>query len=183
MKHLLVKTSNWKFILPALIGFIYCIFLFQEAQTKMSEIAGEEVLMIDVRNDYTLNEINDFFTKIKPEGRQIHRQATGVVDMIFPFAYGLFFILLSAYFLKKITYPESNWMWLALFPILLMLIDFKENWNTLHLLDTFPNLTNDMVDSAAKLTSIKAMFVNLSMGLPLVLSIIWMIQWLRNRNN
>lgn len=181
MKAFLAKTSNWKFILPALFAFIYCIFLFQAAESEMSQIAGEKVTMIDVRSDYTLEEINDFFTKIQLEGRQIHAHITGVVDMIFPFAYGLLFILLSAFFLKKITRPDSNWMYLSLLPILLMLVDFKENLNTLSLLETFPNLTAEMVDNASKVTGIKAMLTNISMGLPLVLGIIWVVKTINNK--
>ena len=181
MKALLAKTSNWKFILPALLAFICCIYLFQNAESEMSQIAGEKVVMIDLMSDYTLEEINDFFTKIKAEGRQIHQHATGVVDMIFPFVYGLLFILLSAFFLKKITRPDSNWMYLSLLPILLMLVDFKENFNTLNLLETFPNLTAEIVDSASKVTGIKAMLTNISMGLPLVLGIIWGAKWLMSK--
>lgn len=181
MKDLLVKTSNWKFIIPALLCFIYCIYLFQSAQTEMSQIMGEEAKMIDVRSNYTLDEINDFFTKLKPEGRQIHKRTTGVTDMIFPFAYGTLFILLSAFFLKKIARPDSNWMYLSLFPILLMLVDFKENFNTLNLLERFPNLTNEMVDSAAKITDLKAILTNISMGLPLILGIIWLVKWGLNK--
>ena len=177
MKNLLAKTSNWKFIIPALLGCVYCIYLFQSAQTEMSQIIGEEAVMIDVRSDYTLNEINDFFTKLKLEGRQIHQRTTGVTDMIFPFAYGTLFILLSAFFLKKITRLDSNWMYLSLLPVLLMVVDFKENFNTLNLLEKFPNLTNEMVDSAAKITSLKAMLVNISMGLPLILGIIWLVKY------
>ncbi len=46
--------------------------LFQVAQRKTNQLAGEEVLMIDMRSNYSLNEINTFFTNIKSEGRQIH---------------------------------------------------------------------------------------------------------------
>ncbi|MGB1241119.1 MAG: hypothetical protein ACPG49_01270 [Chitinophagales bacterium] len=181
MKNLLAKTSNWKFILPALLGFIYCIYLFQGYQSEMSAIAGEEVLMIDVRESYTLNEINDLFTKIKAEGREVHRYATGVTDMIFPFVYGILFILLAAFFLKKITRPDSNWMYLSLFPILLMLVDYKENFNTLNLLGKFPELTPKMVESASQITGIKSTLVSLSMGLPLILGLIYLGKYIAVR--
>ncbi|MFK7908256.1 MAG: hypothetical protein AB8B69_24210 [Chitinophagales bacterium] len=181
MKNLLAKTSNWKFIVPALLGFIYCIYLFQTYQSEMSTIAGEEVMMIDVREAYILNEINDLFTKIKEEGRQIHRYATGVTDMIFPFVYGILFILLAAFFLKKITRPDSNWMYLSLIPIVLMLVDYKENFNTLNLLEKFPELTPEMVESASRITSIKGTLVNISMGLPLILGLICLVKYIAAR--
>lgn len=181
MTNLLAKFSNWKLILPAFLAFVFCIYLFQDGESKMSAIAGEPTPMIDVRENYDLAEINDFFGKIKEEGREIHAFSTGVVDMIFPFAYGLLFILLSAYFLKKITSPESKWMYLSLFPILLMIVDFIENTNTLNLLKTYPNLTADMVDSAAQITSIKSTLTSISMLLPIVLGLIWLVKWFRNK--
>ncbi len=181
MKKLLAKTSNWKLIIPALLCCVYCIMLFQKAQSEMSQICGHEVEMIDVRNNYTLDEINNFFTNLKSEGRQIHRHATAVVDMVFPLGYGILFILISAFFLNKITHDNSNWLYLSLFPILLMLVDVKENFNTLNLLEKFPNLTKDMVQSAAKVTYIKSMLVNACLGLILILGIVFLIKWASNK--
>lgn len=181
MKIFLAKASNWKLILPAFLVSAYCIYLFQTYQADMGAMIGEETLIIDMRSGYTEPEISEFFTQLKEEGRSLHHYVTGVVDMIFPIGYGLLFILFSAYFLKKITSPESNWMYLSLIPLLLMLVDYKENFNTLEMLSAFPNLTAEMVSSAAKVTSIKAMLVNVSMGLPLFLAIVWTVKWMYNR--
>lgn len=181
MTNFLAKLANWKLIIPALLGFIYCIYLFQNAETQMSELAGVRTPMIDTRNNYDLAEIQEFFTIIKPEGREVHRFATGVVDMIFPWAYGILFILISAFFLKKITSPDSKWMYLSLFPVLLMVVDYIENFNTLELLDSFPNLTTEMVDSAASVTGIKSTLTNMSIFLPLFLGVFWLIKWGKNR--
>ena len=178
-----MATSNWKFIIPALLGFVYCIYLFQVAQRKTNQLAGEEVLMIDMRSNYSLNEINTFFTNIKSEGRQIHKHITGVTDMIFPIAYGILFILLSAFFLKKLAGPDSNWMYLSLVPVLLMILDYMENFNTLELLETYPDLTAEMVDNASNITGLKGILTNISMGLPLILGIVWLVKKFTNRSN
>lgn len=176
MKNALAQYSTWRLILPAFIAFVVCIYFFQKAQNEMSVLAGEEVVIIDMMPSYDKAKINDFFIKIKPEGRAIHKQTTGVVDMVFPFAYGLLFILLSAFFLKKIAGPNSNWIYLSLFPVLLMLVDFKENLNTLDLLKSFPNLDADQVNSASKITGIKSMLTNLSMAMPLILGLVWLVK-------
>lgn len=147
----------------------------------MSELAGVHTPMIDTRNGYDLVEIQEFFTIIKQEGRASHKFATGVVDMIFPWAYGILFVLISAFFLKKITSPDSKWMYLSLFPVLLMIVDYIENFNTLELLESYPNLTAEMVDTASKVTGIKSMLTQLSMTLPLILGIIWLCVWAKNR--
>lgn len=148
----------------------------------MSDLAGEDVVMIDMMSDYDKEEISDFFTKIKPEGREIHRHMTAVVDMIFPFAYGALFILLAAFFLKKIVGPNSNWMYLSLIPVLLMIFDFKENLNTLALLKSYPDLNGDMVDSASTITGIKSMLTTVSMALPLILGLIWIVKTVMNKS-
>ena len=176
MKRALVKFSTWKFIVPALVAFIVCIYLFQKGQNEMSALAGKEVIMIDMMPQYDKDEISDFFTKIKPEGREIHRHMTAVVDMVFPFAYGALFILLSAFFLKRVVSPDSNWIYISLIPILLMVVDFKENLNTLALLKSYPNLDADMVASASTITSVKSMLTTISMVLPLLLGMIWIIK-------
>jgi len=181
MTSLLAKLSNWKLIIPALLAFIYCIYLFQTSEAQMSELAGVHTPMIDTRSGYDLEEIQEFFTIIKPEGRAAHRFATGVVDMIFPWAYGILFILISAFFLKNLTDPDSKWMYLSLFPVLLMIVDYIENFNTLELLDTYPKLTAEMVDAASNITSIKTILTQLSMTLPLILGLIWLVIWGKNR--
>lgn len=181
MTQLLAKMANWKFIVPALLAFIYCIYLFQIYGEQLNVLAGEEVPIIDMRRNYDVEEINTFFTKIKPEGRAIHQYVTGVVDMIFPFAYGFLFILLSAFFLKKITSPDSKWMYLSLVPVLLMLVDYVENFNTLAMLKAYPDLSAEMVASASKITGIKSTLTEISMFLPLFLGIFWLIKWVRNR--
>lgn len=181
MKSLLSKTSNWKFIVPAFIAFAVCLYLFQGAQERMNLLAGEEAPMIDMRNDYTMQEISDFFTKLKEEGRKIHQHTTGITDMIFPFAYGFLFILLSAYFLKKIAGPNSNWMYLSLIPILLMLADFKENFNTLNLLNQYPNLTEEMVAKASLVTGVKSTLTEISMALPIILGVVYLAKKFMNR--
>lgn len=177
MKKILAKTSNWRFIISAFLICVFCIFQFEQAQRVMSQIAGEEVTTIDVLKTYSLKEINQLFGKLQHEGREIHRQTTKVTDMIFPFGYGLLFILLSAFFLKKITRPEANWMYLSLIPILLVLVDFKENFNTLNLLEAYPNLTVEMVDSASKVTHFKTFLVYIFILMPTILGVIWGVKW------
>lgn len=177
MTNFLAKSANWKLILPAFLGFVVCIYFFQKGEAKMSALAGEKVQMIDVRQDYDAAEIKDFFTKIQEEGREEHRFATGVVDMIFPFAYGILFTLLSAFFLKKMAGPNSKWMYLSLVPILLMIVDYIENFNTLEMLDKYPDLSEELVANASNITGIKSTLTSISMTLPLILGIIWLIKW------
>ena len=181
MKKLLTTASNWKFILPSFLAFIVCLYLFQVNQAKINAITGTESPIVDLRKDYDKAEIHDFFSQLTEEGRQIHTEVTSILDMIFPFAYGSFFILLSAFFLKQIIPSESNWIYLALIPVLLMIVDYIENFNTLAMLDAFPDLDEQKVAQASQITSIKNMLTYASQAVVLIPGLLFLIQWLRNR--
>jgi len=181
MKKLLTTASNWKFILPSFLAFIVCLYLFQVNQAKINEITGTESPIVDLRKDYDKAEIQEFFGLLKEEGREIHRSTTGILDMIFPFTYGSFFILLSAFFLKQIIPSESNWIYLALVPVLLMIVDYIENFNTLAMLDAFPDLDAQKVAEASQITGIKNMLTYASQAIVLIPGLLYLIQWLRKR--
>ena len=181
MKKLLTTASNWKIILPSFLAFMVCLYLFQEYQSEINAITGEESPIVDLRKDYDKAEIQEFFGLLKEEGRQMHRDITGILDMIFPFAYGSFFILVCAFFLKKITHSQSNWMYLALFPILLMLVDYWENFNTLGMLDAFPDLDAQKVVEASRITGLKNILTYVSQAIFLLSGLIYLFKYLRNR--
>ena len=147
--ELLAKVSSWKFITPFFLLTAFLLYLFIQGQNEMSAIVGEEVTLIDLWKGYNLEEVTAFFEKLKPEGRAIHQQLTGVHDMIFPFAYGPFFILIFAFFLKNIFGRESKWLLLSLFPVLNMGVDYMENLNTLEMLKSFPNITEAMASKGS----------------------------------
>lgn len=161
--NLLNKTANWKFILIFfLLNAFFTGYLFNNAGQALNQLAGQEVEMLDLRHNYTLEEVNIFFTAIKEEGRQIYYDVIAVTDMIFPFVYGPFFIFILAFFIKKISTPSSKWLYLSLFPVLIMILDYAENLNTLQLLDSFPNLTAVAVEKGSNLTSIKHLLIEVS---------------------
>ena len=155
MINLLVKLSNWKFILPAFLGTLFCVFLFLNGMEKMSFIAGEKMELIDARKSYTLEEVNVFFTKLTAEGRAVHQQLTRVIDMLFPLIFGALSILLLAFLIKNIFGADSKLLYLALYPIIGMTVDYMENFNTLALLAAFPDLTTAMVEKGSRLTALK----------------------------
>lgn len=165
----------------ALAGTVYCLYLFQQVQAALSSLAGQEVTMIDLHSNYTVETIQLFFQQITEEGRAIHYQATAITDMIFPFAYGLFFILLLARFLQKAFGASSHWMYLAYFPVILMGVDFLENIQILHLLKNSHQLTTEMVAYAAQLTFVKNILINMVLALVLLTGGLAVAQWQRQR--
>lgn len=179
MKNLVVKLSNPPLIAIAFLATLYCMYLFQEAQASLSILAREEVRLIDLHSNETLETLQHFFEQITEEGRAIHYQTTVVVDMVFPFAYGLFFILLLARFLQKGFGATSNWIYLAYFPVLLMGVDFLENIQILNLLKNSHQLTAELVEHTAQLTFLKNILISAVLGLVILTGGWAIIQWQR----
>jgi len=181
MINLLVKLSNWKFILPAFLLTLISVFLFLNGQKEMTLIAGEEMELIDARKNYTLEEVNVFFTKLTAEGRAVHQQLTGVNDMLFPIIFSTLSILLLAFFIKNIFGPQSKLLYLALYPIIGMSVDYMENFNTLALLASFPDLTTAMVEKGSQLTALKHQLGFFRFAGILGLGGVWLFNLIRKR--
>lgn len=181
MIQLLAKISNWKFISLFFLLTAALLYLFIQGQNQMSVFAGEEVTLIDLWKGYDLEEVTTFFEKLKPEGRAIHQQLTGVNDMIFPFAYGPLFILIFAFFLKNIFGSESKWLLLSLFPVVTMGVDYLENHNTLEMLKSFPNISEAMASKGLLYLQIKNLSSLIRNILFVVLGIAWIVKIFKNR--
>jgi hypothetical protein len=165
MKNILVKMSNWKFILPLFILFlIFPALLFPHYQGCMAEIAGQEVMPLDSRFSYTYDEVKNDFGKLGSEGRNTYRLVIAKVDMLFPVFYVPLFILVLAWLLKKITREDSAWTVLSLFPVVGILFEYLENFNTLSLLDSYPAITEDSVSWGERMTRLKHIFLMLSIA-------------------
>lgn len=181
MIRFLAKISNWKSILFFFLLTAGLLFLFVQGQNQMSEITGKEVTLIDLWKKYTLTEVTTFFEELKPEGRAIHQQLTGVHDMIFPFAYGPLFILIFAFFLKNIFGEDSKWLLLSLFPIVTMGVDYMENLNTLEMLKAFPNITETMASKGSFYLEMKNLSSLIRNVLFVLLGLAFIVKKVKNR--
>src|SRR5690242_13390624 len=101
MKKILIRMSNWKFILPSFVLFLtFAVVLFPHYQSRMTESAGQAVVPLDSRFSYKAGEVKNDFDKLGPEGRDTYRFVVAAVDMVFPVAYSALFILVLARLMK-----------------------------------------------------------------------------------
>ena len=172
MTHLLSKYSNWKLILPAFIFFVgFSAFFFPRYQKKMQDAAGEPIAPLDTRFSYTYEDVRSAFERLGVDGRNVYSDLSSRIDMIYPLIYGLLFILVLAWALKKLTRPGSPALWLAFLPVIGMFFDYLENLTTIKLLNSFPELDPESVAFAERMTILKHGFLFLSVALAVLLSI------------
>lgn len=156
MKQLLLTLSDWRILLAfLLISSSFSIYFFPHNHNKINDIAGKELKTLDVRSSYTPDEVQELFTEMKEGGREIYHHITSVVDMIYPVAYTMLMISLLVFLVKKIWGPDSSWLYLGLLPLGPMIFDYLENFNTLGLLASFPELSESAVQYGSTVTGIK----------------------------
>jgi len=177
MIELLKKWSKPVVIVPFLLLYLFfSFFLFPKYGNQISGIAGEEVKILDYYPKYTKAQVTELFTKIKAEGRDIHRFITGRIDMVYPLIYGPLLMLLIAFFMLKLSPKGAGLSAAFLVPLLLMLTDYAENFTTLQLLSSFPNLDDATVARGSFLANLKLVLLLIAGGMVIFSALFWILQ-------
>ncbi len=175
MTNYLKKASNWKSILLLFIilgGFNF--FAFPRYEAKINEVAEVDFKLLDVRLNYTYEDVVEAFDKIGAEGRSIYAFIVVKIDMVYPIIYGLFLILLFFALIQIVFSQNSKLIYLSLIPVIGVIFDYLENFNTLKLLNNYPNITFQQVKYGSHMTQLKWIFLSLTIGLIIILSIVWL---------
>lgn len=178
----LKKWSNWKAILPLfLLYLLFSLVLFPKYQQEMNELAGQDILPLDLRITYQADEVMETLTILGEEGRAITKFVSGRVDMIYPLIYGLLLIMLILNLSQNLG--DRKWEFLLLFPLLTVLFDYLENFSTLHFLAQFPNLKAQHILIASYFTSLKWLFILSSLLIIAVLGIIHLFSLIKEKQD
>ncbi len=158
---------------------VFTFFIFPLHQIKMSNAAGETVNFIDLKPYYTHQEAIDYFKTLNAEGRQIHRLVTGKIDMMYPFVYGGLLMLILFSLIRKII---PKFKYLVVCPLLIMLLDFCENFNTLGMLKSYPSITSFQTTIGSTFTFFKWIALVMTLLLVLSLSLVYIYYFYKNRS-
>jgi len=180
MIELLTKWSKPMVILPFLVLYLFfTFFLFPKYGNQLNDLAGEKVQILDLYPKYTKAQVTELFTKIKAEGREIHRFITSRIDMVYPFIYGPLLMLLISFFMLKISPKARGGLFFAfLIPFALMLTDYAENFTTLQLLSSFPDLDDSLVSRGSFLANLKLVIMLIAFGMVIFSALFWILQYL-----
>ena len=180
MIELLKEWSKPMIFLPFLLLYLFfTFFLFPKYGNQLNDLAGEKVQILDLYPKYTKAQVTELFTKIKAEGREIHRFITSRIDMVYPLIYGPLLMLLISFFMLKISPKARSGLFFAfLIPFLLMLTDYAENSTILQLLSSFPNLDDSLVERGSFLANLKLVLMLLAIGMVIFSALFWILQYL-----
>ncbi|MDZ7795864.1 MAG: hypothetical protein U5N56_01960 [Candidatus Marinimicrobia bacterium] len=106
-----------------------------------------EAEMLDTRFSYTAKEAYEIIDDYRPDVRRGFILSALTLDMVFPFAYSVFFSFLL-FFLFKRTLP-------ALFPFSAMFLDYLENTGIVILLTQYPQKIMSLAALTGVFTTLK----------------------------
>ena len=106
----------------------------------------------------------DLFSKMDYEDRQAYQFSTGVIDMIYPLVYGLLLILLMTKLINQLFKKNSYLIFLIILPLIIMICDYTENFNTLRMLTDYPDIKESSVFLGSKFSGIKWYLVSFTLS-------------------
>ena len=178
----LEKRANWKNIRVVLVVYlVFSLFLFPYYQDQVDTIAREPLTALDLRMQYSLEDARTLLDKMQLAGRDISRIISGRVDMVYPIVYGLFLMLLIIRLSKGLKFRHHPWLLSG--PLLAMLFDYLENFQVLRMLRQYPDISSELVRFSALMSSLKWLFVGISLLMVLMPGLIQMNILIRQKRN
>ncbi|MFT3844596.1 MAG: hypothetical protein QM725_06065 [Lacibacter sp.] len=149
MKRILNQLANGYVVITLMAAVLFFnLVLFPSAAVKKG---GQELRPLDLRMQYSLADVTTLFDEMGSKGRSVYYMGISIIDSIYPVIYTLLLISLFTLFLRKLEWQRKRWQFVLLLPLLIMLADFTENFNTLYMLRHYPSITeqNAALGSAA----------------------------------
>jgi hypothetical protein len=149
---------------------------------KTMEFSNRMKLLDMMPTGYDLNYVSALFSSLGKNGRETYLTTQIPVDMIYPLLFGLTYCLLLGYFLKKINKLKSPLNYLCLLPIIAGISDYLENIGIITMLNSYPDLTESMVDITNTFSIIKSTSTSISFIVLILILIVIGIKYLKRNN-
>ena len=179
---ILEKHSSGKKVLSLFIltNVVYLFMLMVTIPKTMVFSNGMKLLDM-LPTGYNQNYVNELFSTLGENGREIYLTNQIPVDMIYPLLFGLTYTLLLAYFLKKLNKLKSPYTYLCLLPIIAGIADYLENIGIITMLNSYPNLTEITVNATNTFSVIKSTSTSIFFIALIVILIILGIKFVRRK--
>ena len=172
---MLARLLFWS-ILAATLG-VYTAMIFWSIPAISAEAGGLPIF--DMRpGGYTFAEAQDFLMALTPEGAKFYLRVQHRLDLAYPAL-----LAVATGWAMVLLLPRWRWRYLLpLVPLPGMVFDYLENRAVSVMLAAgAQGLTPEMVAQASVFSRLKAAFTTLSLGLLLILVLVWIVRRWRRR--
>ena len=177
---LIAKYSSGKKValLFVLTNLIYAFMLLVTIPKTVAYSGGMKLLDM-MPQGYDSEYVNELFSKLGKEGRDVYLFNQIPVDMIYPFLFGITYSLLVAYFLKKLDKLNTPYIFLCLIPIIAGIADYLENIGIVTMLNEYPDLSVEHIRTTNIFSIIKSVSTTLFFIVLIVVIILVGIKWIK----
>ncbi|PKP54271.1 MAG: hypothetical protein CVT92_00520 [Bacteroidetes bacterium HGW-Bacteroidetes-1] len=176
MKKFLALSTSRNIAILTVILLFFNLYLFKLFELKHE---GKLLQSLDVRFSYSYAEVFELFEKISEQGRADYFILTATVDMIYPIVYGLLLVFLLLAITNVLFSARKKLLYIALIPFAIVFFDYMENFNTLLLLGSFPDMHHRAIATGSFFTSAKWTFATFSLILLLFEYIVFGFRWFK----
>ncbi len=153
----LVNWSTGRLVVGLLILFIvFNAAVMGWGAEKMNALSGKEVQVLDLCfTGYSPADVNQYLTEYSPEARAFAANFNAIADTAYPIVYTLMLTMALAWVYKSRIQSNKGFGYLLLLPLLLMVLDYMENYHIIAMLRRFPVIPEQIVKAGSLLTVAK----------------------------
>ncbi len=137
---------------------------------------GQALPILDLMFGFTPDKAYQILAAYGEEGRASSKFIGTIIDTIYPVVYTILNILAITFLYKKFLPEGSLWKQLSLFPILVMIFDFIENYGIVAMINSFPQPNNAAAHLASTAGMIKWTLVAITIFFILFGLIMWFVK-------
>lgn len=176
--HILQNNASGRLVLVLFLitMAIYLTMIFYSIPSVVS-FAPELVLFDMSPTGYSYQNAMELLGVLGPEGRSVYLTMQLPLDFIYPGLFAISYSLLLVWLMLKSLSHQSNMFYLAIVPILAGVCDYIENVFIIVMINSFPDLSSSIVETASLFTIMKSSITTIFFVL-----LLWaMLMYFKNR--
>ena len=150
------NISGKKVLLLFILTKLVYVFMLTVTIPKVMGFSKGMKLLDMMPAGYDFNYVTELFTSLSDVGQKTYLTNQLPVDMIYPFLFGISYVLVLGFFLKKLNKLKKPFTYLCLLPIIAGLFDYLENFGIIIMLNNFTEITPTLVKVTSTFTIIKS---------------------------
>lgn len=160
--HILQNNASGKLVLVLFLVtmVIYLTMIFYSIPAVVS-FAPELILFDMSPTGYSFQNAMELLDVLGPEGRSIYLTKQLPLDFIYPGLFAVTYSLLLAWLFLKSVSQQSKIYYLTIVPILAGVCDYTENFFIIVMINSFPDLSPNLVSTASLFTIMKSSFTSI----------------------
>jgi len=140
-----------------------------------------DIRPLDLYFSYSSNQAYEYLAALGAEGRSAYICMALTSDLVFPVVYSMALSVALMLVLRKLLPLSGRVRYLCIFPFLIVIADWCENLGLAMVARAFPEQADALVRSASLFTSLKWIFIALTILMLLVAVTCWVARAMRGR--